>query len=564
MLTDLEIIAQLEKRIVRKLEKLDEVEWTSVGYQLNDQQQVIGLGLYQCNLSELPAEIVQLQNLQELYLRSNNLSELPAEIGQLQNLQELYLDSNNLSELPAEIVQLQNLQELDLRSNKLSELPAEIGQLQNLQYLNLRSNKLSELPAEIGQLQNLESLNLESNNLSELPAEIDQLQNLQYLNLSSNNLSELPAEIVQLENLESLNLESNNLSELPAEIGQLENLESLNLESNNLSELPAEIGQLQNLQELDLDSNNLSELPAGIGQIQDSCQLYISNNPLKTPPLEIAKKGIPAIRDYFQSLEKEEEQFPLNEAKVLLVGQGGVGKTSLVNRLIHDIFHDDETKTDGINIDNWPITINKEKIRLNVWDFGGQEIMHATHQFFLTKRSLYLLVLDARQGENESRAEYWLKLIQSIGGDSPIIVVINKIDEHGLEVNQRFLQEKYPTIKGFVKVSCKQDKGFKELKTKINHCVDKLPHVHDILPKSWFDIKNTLEDLEKDFIPYTDYQSLCEKHDVTEVSKQKTLIGFLHDLGIVLNFQSDKRLQDTNVLNPEWVTTGVYKRVVSR
>ncbi len=64
MLTDLEIIAQLEKRIGRKLERLNKIEWNSVSYQLNYQQQIIGLSLYECKLSELPAEIVQLQNLQ--------------------------------------------------------------------------------------------------------------------------------------------------------------------------------------------------------------------------------------------------------------------------------------------------------------------------------------------------------------------------------------------------------------------------------------------------------------------------------------------------------------------
>lgn len=54
--------------------------------------------------------------------------------------------------------------------------------------------------------------------------------------------------------------------------------------------------------------------------------------------------------------------------------------------------------------------------------------MHATHQFFLTKRSLYLLVLDARSSEEQNRLEYWLKIIGSFGGESPVIVVGNKLD----------------------------------------------------------------------------------------------------------------------------------------
>ena len=52
--------------------------------------------------------------------------------------------------------------------------------------------------------------------------------------------------------------------------------------------------------------------------------------------------------------------------------------------------------------------------------------MHATHQFFLTKRSAYVLVLGSRAGEIEGRLEYWLKMTHSYGGTSPVIVVLNK------------------------------------------------------------------------------------------------------------------------------------------
>jgi GTPase SAR1 family protein len=39
---------------------------------------------------------------------------------------------------------------------------------------------------------------------------------------------------------------------------------------------------------------------------------------------------------------------------------------------------------------------NGKNFRVNIWDFGGQEIYHQTHQFFLTERSLYALVADTR------------------------------------------------------------------------------------------------------------------------------------------------------------------------
>ena len=62
----------------------------------------------------------------------------------------------------------------------------------------------------------------------------------------------------------------------------------------------------------------------------------------------------------------------------------------------------------------------------------------------------------------------------------------------------------------------------------------------------------------KDYIAYEEYEGLCEAEGITDELSQRTLIGFLHDLGVVLNFQEDPRLEDTNILNPEWVTNGVY------
>jgi len=85
----------------------------------------------------------------------------------------------------------------------------------------------------------------------------------------------------------------------------------------------------------------------------------------------------------------------------LLVGEGDVGKTSLLNRLLYDTFNPEECKTPGINIAQWHLP-EKPDIRLNLWDFGGQKVMHATHQFFLTKRSLYLLVIDNRKNEQQN------------------------------------------------------------------------------------------------------------------------------------------------------------------
>ena len=250
---------------------------------------------------------------------------------------------------------------------------------------------------------------------------------------------------------------------------------------------------------------------------------------------------------------------PLNEAKLILVGRGGVGKTSIVNQLVHNIFKP-EKKTEGIKITEWPLTLNtNEKVRLNIWDFGGQEIMHHTHQFFLTQRSLYLLVLNGREGQEDADAEYWLKLIESFGGESPVIIVLNKIEEHPFDVNRRALQQKYPMIRDFIKTDCESGTGLKQLQKAIEHETDRLEHLRDAFPSAWFAIKDRLAGMKKNYLSFDEYRELCDKLGEKDSDAQNSLAFYLHSLGIALNFKDDSRLKDTHVLNPHWVTNGIYK-----
>ncbi len=234
----------------------------------------------------------------------------------------------------------------------------------------------------------MEDLYLGMNYLTNLPKEIAQLTILMTLDLGMNNLTSLPKEIGQLTNLKQLNLSGNQLTYLPKEIGQLTNLKQLNLSGNQLTSLPREIGQLTNLKTLYLNNNQLTSLPKETGQLTNLTELDLSGCPLTSPPTEIVERGIPAIFEYLS----QSTDTLVNEAKLIFVGQGDVGKTCLAQCLIHGAFHGHETTTEGIDIAQWTInapTNENEEIKLNVWDFGGQEIYHSTHQFFLTKRSLY-------------------------------------------------------------------------------------------------------------------------------------------------------------------------------
>ncbi|MEL6855418.1 MAG: COR domain-containing protein, partial [Cyanobacteria bacterium J06607_13] len=248
----------------------------------------------------------------------------------------------------------------------------------------------------------------------------------------------------------------------------------------------------------------------------------------------------------------------LSEAKLLLIGQGSVGKTSIISHLVSGTFNPNECQTDGLKVSEWTIEVNTKPVRLNVWDFGGQEIYHATHQFFLTKRSLYILTCNCRTSEEENRIEYWLKLIQSFGGNSPVIIVGNKYDEQPLDINRKALREKYPNIKAILETSCKTGHGIETLREKITYEVSQLSDVYNLLPLTWFNVKEQLETLKADFITYARYACLCHEQNVTEEQSQEQLIDLLHNLGLVLNFREHPILKDTNVLKPDWVTTGIY------
>jgi internalin A len=219
----------------------------------------------------------------------------------------------------------------------------------------------------------------------------------------------------------------------------------------------------------------------------------------------------------------------------------------------------DEPKTEGIQITQWPLRLNgQEDITLNVWDFGGQEIMHATHQFFLTERSLYLLVLNGRQGREATDAEYWLELIHSFGGDSPIIVVLNKIKEHPFDVNRRDLEQKFPNIRAFIKTDCEASIGIDDLQMLIEQQTDKLEHLRDPFPSSWFEIKQQLARMSENYISFEQYRAICQQDGESDIHAQDSLAVHLHNLGIALNYKHDPRLRDTHVLNPRWVTNGIY------
>jgi Leucine-rich repeat (LRR) protein len=132
-------------------------------------RKITSLEVWGRELSHMPKQIIQLQQLQYLYLHYNQITQIPSDIGQLQQLQRLYLYNNQITQIPSEIGQLQQLQWLYLNDNQITQVPSEIGQLQQLRYLDLSGNQFIQLPLEILQLQQLQQLYLSANQIAQLP-----------------------------------------------------------------------------------------------------------------------------------------------------------------------------------------------------------------------------------------------------------------------------------------------------------------------------------------------------------------------------------------------------------
>ena len=441
--------------------------------------------------------------------------------------------------VPVVLSKFQRLEKLILFKIQISDI-SSLKELKGLTFLKLGDNQISDI-SSLRELKGLTKLILFGNLISDISG-LKELKGLTELDLSSNRISDISS-LKELKELTKLYLSKNQISDISSLKG-LKNLKRLLLIENKISQLHAEF------LDLGMEIKWKYELPwKGI---------FLEGNPLESPPVEIIKKGKRAIRQYFKSLEGEKQA--LNEVKVLLVGEGAAGKTSLVKRLLDEPFDKNESQTHGININPWEITVDNTNIKVRLWDFGGQEIMHATHQFFLSKRSLYILVLDVRKDE---KTEYWLNHIKSFGGDSPVMVVINKIDENpGFDLNRLFLMKKYTNIKGFYRLSCASGKGIDEFKKELTKELVSIDLIRTTWAKSWFNVKKQLEEMEDNFISYETYQQICTETGIKSEKEQDILVDFLNDLGVILHFK-EFHLEDTHVLEPKWITNAVYKIINS-
>ncbi|PNQ54150.1 hypothetical protein C1141_17410, partial [Vibrio agarivorans] len=280
-----------------------------------------------------------------------------------------------------------------------------------------------------------------------------------------------------------------------------------------------------------------------------------------SPPIEIIERGQKAIKPYFDSMSDDVEE--LNEAKIVFLGNGEVGKTSLMKALSGEEFNSDEPTTHGININKYIVPLNdRSSVDASIWDFGGQQIMHATHQLFLSRRCVYVLVINDRKDDlqQDQKIEYWLQQVQTYGGDSKVIIVRNKLDMFDVNnLQEGKLKEKFPNLLKVEGVSCSNGTGIDKIRNLINAQVAQLPMRKVKLARNWIQVKNEIKALsyDQDHLPLSAFTEICSKHGIHDKEAQTTLRHLLHDLSVIIAFEELVDF-DMGILNPHWITDGIY------
>jgi internalin A len=493
-------------------------------------------------------------------LADQGLTSVPEWLVGLTDLTTLDLGSNQLTTLPESIGNLSRLTALDVSGNQLTTLPESIGNLTALTTLNLGGNRLAALPDSIGNLTSLTSLDLGGNQLTALPESIGNLTGLTWLSLYGNRLAALPDSIGNLTSLTTLDLLAAQLVSVPESLGNLTALTLLSLRGNQLTRLPDSIGNLTSLAKLDLRNNQLVDVPRQLAsQLTKGLQLDLAGNPLHDPLPTFIERGAEALATYLSSLEDAIAQY---EAKLLLVGEGNVGKTSLVAALRGAPFVEGRLTTHGIEISELVFRHPDFDLdmTLRAWDFGGQEVYRVTHQFFFSPEALYVVVWNARQGHEQDEVEGWLRRIRlRAGHDARTIVVATHCAERLPELDYPHLKKTFPgMLNGSFAIDSRTGTGLSELREAIGHQAACLPQMGQLISPRWIAAREQiLARAQVDpQIRYEEFVEICMREKVTS-QEVLALAKFMHTLGQIVHYDEDEGLRDIVVLNPEWLTKAI-------
>ncbi|MEN0005608.1 MAG: COR domain-containing protein [Bacteroidota bacterium] len=475
---------------------------------------------------------------------------------------------------------------LILKENQLTQL--QLPALPALEYLCICENKrLSTIELLGTEYPLLQHVDWSNNALKRVELDVE-LPLLRYLSLRNNKVEalELPTSLAVLEELDA----SENQLEALQLPNNLHALQYLFLRNNRIKTLYTE-ARLSELRTLHLADNQLTELPrAEYTQLE---HLYVEGNPLSGFGEEMIKGDesgnaleiIAALRSFAQTGER-----PNHRARLIIVGNGRIGKTCMVKRLKGLACDRKEEYTHGIAISELKKQhlpgVETDELLLKVWDFGGQEVFYATHQFFMSEEAAYVYVWtdeeiarknweeDANksprirgQADKWRSHEYWLDNIRMHGKESPVVVV----KTHCLDAQSAFPAERLKaayTLKhelvDFDAFSA-EPRYLENLTQGITEVLKRLPLLGQPIPRGFHELVEKMDEQREQGIVELSHEAFIPLAKACQIPEKDIggALGYLRKTGEIIHFPDSSRLHHKIFVNPGILTERAYKLIES-
>ncbi|MDN3582499.1 COR domain-containing protein [Mucilaginibacter flavus] len=490
-----------------------------------------------------------------------------------------------------------------------------IGTLTNLVHLSLCNNHIIDL-SSLANLKHLNYLDVSDNTITDLTG-LENLKDLEYLDITNNNIHDI-AVVTTLPKLTYLYIGQNKITSISYNTYlKYFTTHEINYQqaANNLAGYYFKASFRDHINQIQLicESIRRERFQARVDNeaifqknktaIDDSLLLtQLATNSMTAPPLEIIKRDSRRVIDWY---EARKQGGVINMiGKVILFGNGEVGKTTLVHQLTENEFLANTERTHGIRIRTWTIGIEEfskeliakielaiskyatenpdsiklpfpKTIQLNLWDFGGQEYYHATHRLFMSSNVMYLILWDSKTDLIDEEAgvyprNYWKRNIDHFSTRNTVLNIQNKTQKNtqGTDGKENFkIRLREATIP---KSISQYEHDIDDLKMGIFDNLAGLSYIGQPFPMVYEEIRKALKNELRKYINFSEYEDICRKVDntlssvMTNASQRETLLQFLDDTGSIVSFRyrntvRSALLDDLIFTDPEWLTGIIYE-----
>jgi small GTP-binding protein len=459
---------------------------------------------------------------------------------------------------------------LNLSQNQLTEFDGTL--YQDLVFLNLNDNKqlyTITLPPTCPELERLWCNNCKIGTLT-IPSDPKLTRpsypKLKYFEAARNEMQSIKFE-GDCPELVFLDLGGNALTQFELRF-EFKSLAYLYLNKNKLETLEFK-HPLLSLETLHLRDNKLNTLPDVLVKCRELVTVYLHGNPLPSMADVISTEEMgnswKLVYDYLSS----GTLVIVNEAKLIIIGNGRVGKTSISIKLRDENAPLKEVAEITPGLDIVPYMVPEHNFKFNIWDFGGQGKYREIQQLFCSRNSLYLFVTsfdDKPEAQDYVGYEYWLLMVnaysydQNRGQSCPVIHVVNKIDQATELIDQRLVKEK-ANIHDFLTISCKPVRNFNMLRASILTALSDKSYgfLTNELPDIWLTAKEAIEARRSEkHITTERFYKDCETLYKIPRDKADSFLEVLSNIGTVIHFGQNEALKNWIILDPSWVKTALF------